>query len=323
MQIQVLTTDQFSNSQLETFSNNFNKVFNKDFNVDHFKRKYRSNFLKKSFHSLYTNETAEIFGSINVIPFKYNLFDKKIVIGLVVDVFIAEDKREDPLALYKMYTKLKPFLKANSIDAIVAVPNELIYKYWKQVVRWKDIGILKTWIIPKELGNVLSQNRFRSLLNLISTIIYKLLLLLNVLTSYIYNAKAKQSEIRLIKDENFEKFRYQLNHIIENNDSSFRYSINKEESYTVAYLIDFFDKDGNRDFRSLLRATKKMMKEKIDAVVYVGSLKMLQTIFIKIPENKLPRKMYLMGDIIDQNKIDQRFFDFSNWDFGLMNFDVR
>jgi len=323
MEIKVITTDQFTKKQLDSFVRNFNLVFDKEFDENYFLRKYTNNIYKKSFHCFYSDSNDEVWGSVNIIPFNYDYFGKIVVIGLVVDVFIHPGKRNDPLALLKMYKTIKPILKLNSISAIVAVPNALIHKYWKQVVKWHDIGILETWIIAQKIANVLPIKTLSALINVISLVGYRILYLSCKVISMFANQSAKQRNIRLVKDDNFENFRYSTDHFIINGNISYRYSVFNEENYKVAYLLDFFSKKNKKDFKSLVFALGKLMKLDVDALIFIGSLNIFQVVFIKIPVKKLPRKLYFMGDIIDERIIDERFYEFTNWDFGLLNFDVR
>ena len=85
----------------------------------------------------------------------YNKNEHIIKIGQAVDVFILKNFRKDPLMLSKMYSNLKDLLIANSIIAVMAVPNSIAFPYWINIVKWKYLGNLKYWIIPiKFLHNI-------------------------------------------------------------------------------------------------------------------------------------------------------------------------
>jgi uncharacterized membrane protein len=63
-------------------------------------------------------------------------------------------------------------------------------------------------------------------------------------------------------------------------------------------------------------------RKNIDIIIYIGNINIFQLSLLKIPMNKLPRKFYFCGDILDEKNIDEKFFSHSIWDFGLINFDV-
>ena len=141
MQIVFRTTTQITTDEWESYALAFMQVFEKEYTIDFFQNKYQLTVDKDAYH-VFLKEDDSIVGACTVIPFIYDIERKTIRCGLAVDVFILPEYRTDPMALYRMYKILKKELIQKEIAIVIAVPNEMAYPYWKNVVKWKDIGFL-------------------------------------------------------------------------------------------------------------------------------------------------------------------------------------
>ena len=50
---------------------------------------------------------------------------------------------------------------------------------------------------------------------------------------------------------------------------------------------------------------------------------LFQLLFIKVPKRLEPKKLPLMCDVLIPNDKFSDIYDINNWDFGLLNYDVR
>lgn len=323
MEIKVCLTSEWDYKTWNNYCSSFNEVFNKDFEVKDFKQKYINNNDSHSYHALLYNDELDIVGCCTVIPFVYSRNSELIKLGQAVDVFILEAYRTDPLMLRRMYMNLKKCLIKNNIIAVLAVPNATVYLYWKNVVKWKDVGTLKYWVVPINIGNVIKKLNF---LNFFSFFLVYILIFFNRVFSSIINSNEKKSLYELRTDERFMRNRFTKNyHKVTDNDITFYFQIYNEEGVQVAYLIDC--KEGNQlSFKSLTIAVNHIIKKtNSDLILYVGSLKLFQTIFLKVPKIFEPKKLPLTCDIL--NKEDKiKYSDMlviENWKYGLINYDVR
>ena len=66
-------------------------------------------------------------------------------------------KQDRPVGSFSLYNELKRELINNGIVMTVAIPNDIAYPYWKNVVKWKDIGFLEYHALPVKVGNVLKE----------------------------------------------------------------------------------------------------------------------------------------------------------------------
>ncbi len=323
MIIKICKTSEWDNKLWVNYCDNFNSVFKKQLKVSDFKRKYKITIDGLSYHALLYNDRFEVIGSCTVIPFAYKKNKKLIKIGLVVDVFILESYRTDPLILRRMYTELKKFLISNNFVSVIAVPNEISYAYWKSVVKWKDVGNLSYWVLPIRLGNILKKVK---ILNLISLLFVKILILINKILLLVVNRIEKKSLYELNLDKTFIKHRYskKYNKII-SGDVTFYYRIYNENGVQTAYLIDA--RQGNKlSFKALIRSANYIIQNtNADLILYIGSMNLFQTLFLKSPKKFEPKRLPLTCDILEEKNLNKYsdMFDIKNWNFGLLNYDVR
>jgi hypothetical protein len=326
MEINVTRSDQLIAKQWVSYTRSFNFVFNKNNSREYFTHKYLNTIDRTSYHALLLNKD-EIIGACTVIPYNYLFGSETTKIGLAVDVFIHPAYRSDPYSLLRMYQLLKAQLTEENIAMIIAVPNDMIYSYWKNIVKWKDIGLIPYFAYPLNLTNVLKSSN--KILNFLSQSLATLNFGFNKLVSLLLNPTQKVFSIAVDRsDPVIEEQRYTSDHIIIKNDLySFAYRIVEENQVQTAYLIDFYNqKKLSKDLKTLLFAVKHITKNhQIDILIFVGKLQFFQTLLIKIPFKKEPKHLFLMGDIVKPININNAnaVFNYKNWDFGLFNYDVR
>jgi hypothetical protein len=315
MEIKFFTTDQLSEKNWDSYTDSFNIVFNQKFSVSDFKIKYNHTHLGYSFHGFILSGD-DIVGGCTAIPYKYNYFGRELIFVLFVDAFVLEKYRKNEFALFDAYSLVKAELKKQKISFIISVPNDIAYPFWKKLARWKDIGILPWYVVPVKLGNLTKKNK---LLN--ASYLFICFWQLISLALSLFFKKVKTNPVSLVLDNDFKKKRFTDNYkSIKNN--PFHYRIVDEEGQKAAYLFN----DSPFNYRELSIAVWTILnkeRKNIDAIIYVGNINIFQLSLIKIPKNNLPRKFYFCGDILDKENIEDKIFSYSNWDFGLLNFDVR
>jgi len=87
-----------------------------------------------------------------------------------------------------------------------------------------------------------------------------------------------------------------------------------------------FRQNGLRTLLALTAVLKYILiNEKVDAILYIGTLKMKQLALFEIPEKMIPQRFPLTYDLLEKEntELSQLLQSPENWDFGLMNFDVR
>ena len=95
-----------------------------------------------------------------------------------------------------------------------------------------------------------------------------------------------------------------------------------EEGVKTAYIIEA-TQEGKRSMKAFLKVIKVIRQQNVDLIIYVGKMGVFQTLFIKVPKKLEPKKLPLMCDVLIPNDKFSDIYDINNWDFGLLNYDVR
>ena len=318
MKFEVITSNNLSDTRLNNYVDKFNSIFKTSYDLNYFKRKYLSSTFGFSFHSFLVHNN-KIQGACTAIPYEYKINSKSEIICLAVDVFIDESFRnKNPFTLLKMYHYLKQKLLSYDVKAVLAVPNDNAYMYWKTNVKWKDLKQLNYYIFLNKIPTKILNTSF------IGKLTYHFLKFFN---RFFYNgihSKENLKPINIIKNNFFEKSRYCGNQIIfSNNEFYFTYSIVNEKNIKTCYLIDHSCvKNGISNIESLDFALRNIVQFDIHLVIFVGEIFYNQKYLIKVPKFLEPKKLNLMIDLLDKN-FETVLLNPKNWNFGLLNFDVR
>ena len=88
----------------------------------------------------------------------------------------------------------------------------------------------------------------------------------------------------------------------------------------------YFGENGIKTLKSLTIAVSHIFGlEKIDTIMFVGTLRINQSILIKVPTKFQPRELPFTYNLLDSND-SEKYSDMNNennWDFSLLNLDVR
>ena len=322
--IKTYTTPELTKQEWNSYVSSFNKVFKTNKNINYFNKKYSASSNGYSFHAFLLDENQNIIGACSLIPSYYKRNEIPLKIALAVDLFILPEYRNDSLIFLKLYLNLKKIISNDDIVAVVAVPNVNSYDYWKKVIKFHDVGNLTYWALPIRIHNVIA--KLPPVLNYISLLYSKTSLILNSLFSVFYNSKEKRSNCEVVADDTFLKARFYGDYVsvIDGNITCY-YCIVDEDGVKTAYLI-YAKENGTTSYRAILKGVKTILKrEKVDLILYIGTFKIFQFLLIRVPDLFIPKRLPLICDILkkeDKEKYKD-LLDISNWDFGLMNYDVR
>ncbi len=317
MEIKVCTTASLTEKEWQEYISGFNEVFEKQYTKEFFLHKYTSVDGGESVHSL-LYEDGCIVGGCSVLPCVYMNGDKPMKIAVACDVFIKETNRTDPLALRRMYKSLKGELKNSGYAAVIAVPNATAYPYWKNIVKWKDVGKINYWMLPVKAGNILGRFRFLNLFSIIYS--YSALVL-----SWIFpDNKSRIFQYRLSSASEFLSHRYDDHcKVYDDGKVFYSYKIVSEDGVSTAYVYTA-ENDGQRSLKAYRKAVKAILRhENVDIILYIGKLDLIQPLFIKVPGRFEPKLLPLTCDFVNEELCSDDMFDIDNWDFGLINYDVR
>ena len=314
MNISFYYSSKLNEATWQSYTNCFNHVFNREYPGQHFKEKYLKNFLNESYHALIVHNDR-VVGGCTAIPYKYSYFGREIQCALFVDAFVHENYRKDEFALYDAYTLVKDKLIEDGFPFIISVPNDTAYLFWKEFAEWRDIGILPWYVLPLKIGNILKKYKLLNVLYIFSFLYAAICLFLSFFMS-----NRIRGNIYLVGNESDIKDRFSDKKYTKIKNSPFQYTIIYEDGIKTAYLLN----ESIFSFRDITKAVwNVIINEKVDIIIYIGKINSNQFSLIKVPKKIQPRKLYFCGKEIIKNVITKDIFLYSNWDFGLMNFDIR
>jgi len=314
MPINFYTTNQLPGDLYTSLIESFNKAFGLQLTKEYFDNYYLSTPLGESLHVL-LEEDGIVAGVFTVMPMAYTVSGKHQLLGLAVGTFILQEYRTDPLMLKRMFNKMKPHLLERNIEFIYAIPNDNVYKYWKAVVKWNDIAELDYYIHPVSATKLLKFQMYP-----INKTISKLL---NILTIFRKNREYKISKnIKIVRDNYFNSARLKYSESVEDSNIKINYRVHDEKGIKIAYILDY----NPRTIFALERGVKLLSDKKdsgIDLIAYIGLSDITPLNMLKLPKKLEPRKLYFSGIDLTSTNEGLNFFDRTNWEIELYNFDVK
>ncbi len=310
------TTVELSDKEFDELAKLFNHVFSRNITPQFLITKYTSPLTGFSYHGLMYNDEGTIVGAISFIPFKYQYFGNEIIVGSAADLMIHELYRKD-LYSFKHIHDQAIKRSNNTLDFVLAVPNQNPYLYFKKLLGWHDIGVLNYYI---QVLNISKIKRQFSGLNWMSGILSSAQNLLFL--GHGSKNQAKSLPISKISGTAYSDYRFgdKYFRVTRGNDIAY-YSIYDESGINTAYIIDIQPFTKNWMGR-VVKEIHSREKKRVDIIMYIGNNLRVPINLIKVPRKFEPRTLHLIGKCLS-GRVDQRIFSLSNWKFNLSDFDVR
>lgn len=326
MDIKIYKTHEINDEQWKQIVTGYNESFDNHYTTrDALTQIYESTDFGFSYHSLCFDEN-KIVGFNTITPYKYYHKSKIITLGLSGTTFVLKEYRKDIFILHDMYAELKKYCQEEGVVALLGVPNKNSYQYFVKFLKFKEVFSLPYYILPIKISKIV-WNRKIGFLDFISEVVCIIWLITSFILSLAFPFKQKQNTIRLKVDNEFLDKRFP-NTVYNNRkikNKSYSYRIFDEDGIKTAYIMDFREK-GKKSFRTLIWVVWNIVrKEKVDVLLFVGTLNMKQTILFKVPTKFYPRKLPFTYNLLDVSDKEE-YIDMltaNNWDFSLINFDTR
>lgn len=325
-EITVKKTHEISEAEWTEITAGFNEEFKKGKTAAALIKYYKANICGYSYHGIAKTENGIIAGFSSIVPFKYSdAAGGEFLTGLSGGTFVKTAYRNDIFIFHDIYKALRKACVQDGITAVLGVPNKNSYKYLVKLLGFTFLYNLPYYVLPVSLSGVLSRKLPKPLNALYFVFVWLYTRMVN-LFCVLYNPAEKKSTytISLSPETSRLRFNEQYTSVAEK-ETSFTYRIYNERNMNIAYLFHFAQK-GQRNARALSKAINYITsKEKIDLVIFVGKLDMPQCLLLKLPVKKQPQQLPLTIDILlpETDKRHVSFKEPANWNFGLMNFDVR
>lgn len=291
----------------------FERVFAKKRTPSNFKRKFLINILNTSYHALLVNARNKIVGCYSSIPQQYYYYGRKVIFALSVETMIDKAYRGSPYVLKKLADTIYHKMREDGICFAFGFPNDNILLLREKILGWRNIGKLERYLLPIKINKPMLKP-FNFLLTLWIKII-------NRLVGEYQTQFRRQYNIEKINTAQFKKFRYDRGFTIvePGGHAYFAYRVLK----TTAHIVDVYPLNKN----NLEYAVKSIYQQHagdIALISYLGNLDFNPINLIKRPQtnHKSTGGALLMGKILNHDTLDDKVYNFDNWNINLSNSDV-
>ncbi|MDR0307896.1 MAG: GNAT family N-acetyltransferase [Chitinispirillales bacterium] len=317
MNITVKKTYELSESQQYGILDLFNAVFKKERSIEHFRSQFFNTVLEYSYHVLLYDDGSTISGCCSYTPSYYIIEDKKHLCALSVDTMISASLRGRGY-FKEMLSSGIDYMRNDGVAFIINFPNDISYpRYIKSELR-RDIGKLATYALPYRIGAVKPKLKAFNWLSAASVNFFLFL------TSPFAASKIHRFPIE--KDLlSYNRIRYtQPNggYLQRSENGGFVYKIMEYENIRTAFLIDVFEKSA-KNFNTALKYMVKNHNKEFDILLYVGVVPFRFSGLIKVPKAFSPKNFNFVGKLLRKDAVKtDLFFNLSNWDINLSNYDL-
>lgn len=323
MTIKVCKTGEITEKEWGEFVREFNRAFDRQSTASDKKRFYSSNPYGYSYHAFALSDKGIIVGHTSLIPSQYWAGDKKVMMGISGGTFVSEEYRKNIFLFKRMYDQLKQYAKPDGMTATLGVPNSNSFKYATKILKKKYVGDLDYFALPIRPGNIMnvSGKPFINAVTYFGVIIWYWILRIY---SQFHNPAESRKMFERVKSDQFLEMRFS-NGYKEFNKNNFRcyYKLENEDGIDVAYIL-YASNESVTDLSALLEVSGLILKnENVDLIMYIGSLNIFPRFLFKVPESKIPKKLPLTIDVMDEVMLSSDIYKIKNWKFGLIDFDVR
>jgi hypothetical protein len=325
MRIELLNSTEINRDTWDAITHGFNKSFDRSKTVEDFKTYYQNTALGYSFHALAYNEENILVGSTTIVPNYYIIDGKRQLLGLSGGSFVLKEFRSDIFVFYDLVMEIRKYCHSQGLKAFVGVSNKNSFKYAVKFLGANHIMDLRYFAMPMKLGNML-KSKNKSLQNFASTVFCKVMIYFNATISLLFDGKSKISPISIEFDESFKNRRFKSGYqVIDVAGFFVAYKLVIEEDIKTLYLMEY-RKNGIRSYRALSHAIKAISKlEDFDLLLFIGTIHHFQLNLFGVPKSKEPKRLPLTCEYLDEKDEDLKtiLMEPKNWDFSLVNFDVR
>lgn len=323
--IKIFKTFEIEDSLWKRIVQGFNESFDRNVTIEAFKSGFCvSNQWGYGFHAIaFDDETGEIMAFNTYTPTFYKNGLNMMVSG---STYVMPKYRKDIFLFYDVLTALRKRAKLEGFVVEIGIPNHNSREYAKKLLKTRYVADLDYFILPRNISKTLGKPGLK-FLDVVTRPCFLIHLWIQYTLASVLNAKERESKYSLITDNTFYQARFKSSGYSKYEAGKYvvYYKIEDEEGKKVAYLFDFRI-DGVRTRKALTKAVLHIYKhEEPDAILFVGFLWLKQCTLFKSPQRFIPKPLPLTYYVLDKSRKDE-FKDMDekeNWDFGLMNFDVR
>ena len=323
MEVKIYKTNEIPNSLWEKIALGFQEAFNIPMTAKRMQNAFCvRNPLGYGYHAVAISDEGEVAG-YNVFSPTFYKNGLKIVVG--GSTFVRKKFRNNEFLFMEMVQALRKKVISEGFEVEVGVPNQNSRRFAEKILGLKYVGNLHYYILPLSISKCLHKPAF-SFIDPITSFFFRLHILIQTGLSYLFNTKERKVKYCMEDDAESLKSRFKGPYSYYHNGKyEAYYRLVDEEGISTMYLMDFRE-EGVRTYRALVKALRHIEETvKPDAILYVGLLRLKQSALIKIPKHFVPKPLPFTCCVLDKKAKDKYkdIWEAKNWNFSLMNFDVR
>ncbi len=260
------STSELSKDEKRQFIGLGSSIFSGGMTLSQFDRKYTQTPLGYSYHSLMMVHDS-IVGACNMIPCCYNYFGKRVMFCLSTDTMIHKEHRSNYFGLLNATNLVMNAMRQDGISFTFGFPNNKSRDIICKMLRWRDIGELDLYILPRKIGSVCGKLKC---LNMMSHGLTDLLVRMPSLR----RRNECSFNIEKIPDDVFRRRRYDSNHRMTRLDdgSEVVYKIVEKEYGAKALQIIDVCPLTVVTFAGAIKSIHRTLGDSVDLFVFVGRL---------------------------------------------------
>lgn len=277
-----------------------------------------------AYHAVaFDDATGEIKGFNTYTP---SLYKNQLKLFIGGSAFVRKKYRKDIFIFFDMIEALKEKGIEEGFVAALGVPNHNALDYSLKFFGATLIGFLDYYILPRNISRCV-RKPWLFPINWLTRCLTTFYVDFQYLLSNLWNNQEIEPKYSLVVDDEYLNARFADSCYIKYIENKFTayFRIVYENGVKVAYLMDFRE-DRARTKRALVKAVRFIIKTKEpDAILFVGFLRMKQHVLLKVPKRYIPKPLpFVYGTF---TKADRERYkdmkDMNNWNYSLMNFDVK
>lgn len=323
MRIEIYKTFEIPDDLWPEITEGFNESFDLHSTVTEFRKSFSvRNKLGYGFHAVAFADNGEVAGFHTQSPTFYKGGLNVIVAG---SSYVRKKYRQDIFIFYEMSRRLAEYCHGEGFSVKVGVPNHNSYDYSIKILKSIYVGNLDYYILPFRLSTCLHKPSLK-IFDWLVFLMARLHVCFQLFLSTCFNHREKVVKYELETTPEYFVHRFPSPYKkYDNGDIVAYYRMYDEDGAKTAYLFDCRE-NGVRTSKAVAAAAAYIAgKERPDAILFVGWLRLIQHTLFKVPERFVPKKLPLTYYVLDKGD-KQKYDDMrnrDNWNFSLMNFDVR
>ena len=316
MGVVVKKTIELTTKEIDGINKLFFDVFGKSRSSESFLNEYLNTPFGYSYHAMLI-EDGELVGFHSGVPFYYQDGDKRFIAGLGIDTMTAVGHR-DFFNVRDLFKACEEAMKADECVLRIDFPNDNSYPILKKGFKYKDIGKLKIYFLPINIGAIKPKYRF---LNLLSR-----LFSWTIIQFSRFSISKKEYKFRYTKcRESFDAVRYKWNggdyKKVECDGSTIYYKTMNFNGVMTAFIMDVHPLSKSL-FDRAVRYIYSVEGGHVDMIMYVGVLPFVPCSLITMPHKMEPKHFNFTCKPLEKGLFDDSIYDIANWDVNLSNYDL-